>query len=120
MEAIISPLILPSLLHDLPHDYNLSIKPYDAKGNTSCHKHLDWFNDFIDLEEVDFADVKIKLFTQSLAGDIRKWFRALSLGSIEDFASFETLFLNRWGYKKNLLQLLTKYNNIKRSPNETM
>jgi hypothetical protein len=120
MAAIFSPLILPALLHDLPQEYNLRIKLYDVEGNISAQKHLDWFNDFIDLEEVDFADVKMRLFTQSLAGDVRKWFRALAPGSIADFAAFETLFLARWGDKKNPLQLLTHYNNMKRSPDETV
>jgi len=68
MTTIFSPLILPAQLHDLPQDYNLRIKLYDAEGNISTQKHIDWFNDFIDLEEVDFEDVKMRLFTQSLVG----------------------------------------------------
>jgi hypothetical protein len=93
MVEIFSPLILPSLLHDLPDEYNLRIKLYDVEGNISTQKHLDWFNDFIDLEAVDFTDVKMRLFTQSLVGDVTKWFRALEPGSIIDFSAFETLFL---------------------------
>jgi hypothetical protein len=120
MAAIFSPLILPAQLHDLPQDYNLRIKLYDAEGNISTQKHLDWFNDFIDLEEVDFEDVKMSLFTQSLAGEVRKWFRALPPASIADFKAFETNFLAKWGDKKNPLQLLTQYNNMKRSPEETV
>jgi hypothetical protein len=111
---------LPSQLHDLPQDYNLRIKLYDVEGNISAQKHLDWFNDFIDLEEVDFEDVKMRLFTQSLAGEVRKWFRALPPASITDFEAFETSFLAKWGDKKNPLQLLTQYNNMKRSPDETV
>jgi hypothetical protein len=120
MVARFSPLILPVVLHDLPQEYNLRIKLYDVEGNISAQKHLDWFNDFIDLEEVDFADVKMRLFTQSLVGDVRKWFRALAPASITDFTAFETLFLARWGDKKNPLQLLTHYNNMKRSLDETV
>jgi hypothetical protein len=120
MAARITPLILPAQLHDLPQDYNLRIKLYDAEGNISTKKHLDWFNDFIDLEEVDYEDVKMRLFTQSLARDVRKWFRALPVGSILNFEAFETSFLAKWGDKKNPLQLLTQYNNMKRSPDETM
>jgi hypothetical protein len=120
MAAIFSPLILPTQLHDLPQDYNLRIKLYDVEGNISAQKHLDWFNDFIDLEEVDFEDVKMRLFTQSLAGEVRKWFRALPPASIANFEAFETSFLAKWGDKKNPLQLLTQYNNMKRSPDETV
>jgi hypothetical protein len=68
METIFSPLVLPTQLHDLPQDYNLRIKLYDVEGNISAQNHIDWFNDFIDLEEVDFEDVMMRLFTQSLVG----------------------------------------------------
>ena len=72
------------------------------------------------MEEVDYEDVKMRLFTQILVGDVRKWFRALPVGSIVDFKAFETSFLSKWGDSKNPLQLLTHYNNMKRSPDETV
>jgi hypothetical protein len=68
MAAIFSPLVLFSQLHDFPQDYNPRIKLYDVEGNISSQNHLEWFNDFIELEEVDFKDVKMRLFTQCLAG----------------------------------------------------
>jgi hypothetical protein len=120
MEARFSPLVLPAQLHDFPREYNLRIKLYDVEGNVSAQKHLDWFNDFIDLEEVDFEDAKMRLFAQSLAGEVRKWFRALPTASILNFEAFETSFLAKWGDKKNPLQLLTQYNNMRRSPDETV
>jgi hypothetical protein len=82
MEAKFSPLIFPIQLHDLPQYYNLRIKLYDVEGNISAQKHLDWFNDFIELEELDFEDVKMRMFTQILAREVRKWFRALPPASI--------------------------------------
>jgi hypothetical protein len=118
MAARFSPLVLPAQLHDLPREYNLRIKLYDVEGSVSAQKHLDWFNDFIDLEEVDFEDAKMRLFAQSLVGEVRKWFRALPTASIINFEAFETNFLVKWGDKKNPLQLLTQYNNMRRSPNE--
>jgi hypothetical protein len=62
----------------------------------------------------------MRFFAQSLSGEVRKWFKSLPAASIPNFVAFETLFLSRWGDKKNPLQLLTQYNNIKRSPNETV
>ena len=67
---------------------------------------MDWFNDFVDLEEVDHEDVKERLFKKSLSGEVRKWFKALRVASIPNFATFETSFLAIWGDKKNPLQLL--------------
>jgi hypothetical protein len=120
MATRFSPLVLPAQLHDLPQNYNQRIKSFDVEENVSSQRHLDWFNDFVDLEEVDHEDVKLRLFAQSLSGEVRKWFKALPTASILNFAAFETSFLARWGDKKNPLQLLTQYNNIKRSPNETV
>jgi hypothetical protein len=65
-----SPLSLPSQLHDLPRNYNQRIKLYDVEENVSAQKYLDWFNDFVDLEEVDYEDAKMKLFAQSLVGEV--------------------------------------------------
>jgi hypothetical protein len=107
MATIFSPLSLPDQLHDFPQNYNQRIKLYDVEGNASSQKHLDWFNDFFDLEEVDHEDKKMRLFVQSLLGEVRKWFKALQVASILNFTAFETLFLARWGDKKNPLQLLT-------------
>jgi hypothetical protein len=84
------------------------IKFYDAEGNVLAQKHLDRFNDFVDLEEVDFQDAKMRLFAQSLAREVRKWFRALPTVSIIKFEAFETRFLAKWGDKKNPLHLLTQ------------
>jgi hypothetical protein len=120
MAAKFAPLTFLAQLHDLPQNYNQRIKLYSVEGNASTQKHLDWFNDFFDLEEVDHEDAKMRLFPQSLSGEVRKWFKALQAVSIHDFASFETFFLAIWGDKKNPLRLLTQYNNIKISPDETV
>jgi hypothetical protein len=87
----------------LPQNYSQRIRLYDAEGNVSAQRHLDWFNDFIDLEEVDYADEKMRLFVQSLSGDVRKWFKSLLPMSIRDFTAFEMSFLDKWGEKKNPL-----------------
>jgi hypothetical protein len=68
MATRFTPLILPAQLHDLPQNYSQRIKLYDVEGNVSAQKHLDWFNDFVDLEEVDYADAKMRLFVQSFRG----------------------------------------------------
>jgi hypothetical protein len=49
---------------------------------------------------------------------VRKWFKALPAASIQDVVTFQTSFITRWGDKKNPLQLLTQYNNMKRASQE--
>jgi hypothetical protein len=114
------PLILLAQLHYLPQNYNQRIKLYNVEGNVSSQRHIDWFNDFVDLEEVDYAYVKMRLFMQILSGEVSKWFKFLPTVSIRDFAMFETSFITRWGDKKNPLQLLMQYNNMKRESKETV
>jgi hypothetical protein len=103
MATIFSPLFLPDQLHDLPQNYNQRIKSFDVEENVSFQRHLDWFNEFVDLEEVDHEYVKLRLFAQSLLGEVRKWFKSIPASSILNFATFETIFLARWGDKKNPL-----------------
>jgi hypothetical protein len=62
MAARFAPLALLDQLHDLPQNYIQRIKLYDVEGNALAKKHLDWFNDFVDLEEVDYEDAKTRLF----------------------------------------------------------
>ena len=62
----------------------------------------------------------MRLFSQSFTGEVKKWFRSLSLGSIQNFEQFQELFLEKWEIKKNSLQLLTRYNNLKRNPMESV
>jgi hypothetical protein len=54
------------------------------------------------------------------SGEVKKWFKGLATGSIPDFPGFEQVFLRKWEDKKNPLQLLTQFNNLKRDPAETV
>ena len=62
MVAIFSPLVLPPTLHDLPLNYAQGITFYDGEANFTARQHVDKFDDFINLEEVDYEDVKMRLF----------------------------------------------------------
>jgi hypothetical protein len=107
MAARFSPLVIPAQLHDLPRNYSEKIKTYNVEGDITTQQHLDRFNDFVDLEEVDYEDEKMRLFSQSFIGEFKKWFKGLAAGSILDFPGFETVFLGKWEDKKKPLQFLT-------------
>ena len=51
MDARFSPLDLPVVLHDLPHNYSQRITLFDGEGNFTTKQHVDRFDEFIDLEE---------------------------------------------------------------------
>ena len=98
MGSRFSPLDLPSQLHDLPQNYTQRIKIYGADITTQ--QHLDQFNDFIDLEEVDDEDVKMRLFAKRFSGEVKKWFRSLPTRSIHNFQQFESTFIGKWEDRK--------------------
>ena len=85
MAVRFAPLVLPAQLHDLPHAYSTSIKTYGVEWDITAQQHLDRFNKFYDLEEVDHEDAKLRLFAQSFSGEVKKWFRGLQARSIHDF-----------------------------------
>ena len=85
MAAIFSPLRLPAILHDLPQNDSQRISLFDGEGDITAKQHVAKFEDFIDLEEVDYLDVKMRLFAQSLSGEAKKWFKYLPNGSILNF-----------------------------------
>ena len=53
---------------------------------------MDRSDDFIDLEEVDYDDVKIRLFAQILSRESKRWYKYLLTRSIFTFKAFQTLF----------------------------
>ena len=114
MASRYDPLVLPTQLHDLAQGYAQRIRIYDAEGDISAQQHLIKFNDFCELEDVDYDDVKMRLFAKSFGGEVREWFRGLPAGSIHNVQEFETIFLGKWERKKNSLHLLTQYNNLRR------
>jgi hypothetical protein len=75
-------------------------------------------NDLFNLQEVYEEVVQMRLFAQSLTGEVKKWFRELPTSSIADIAAFHQTFLNRWEVKKNSLQILSEYENIRRNQGE--
>jgi hypothetical protein len=86
----------------------------------NAQHHVDKMNDFFDLQEVDEEDVKMRLFSQILNGEVRKWFKSLPASSLNEITAFHQSFLNRWEVKKNPLQILFEYESIKRNQGESV
>jgi hypothetical protein len=120
MAARYAPLVLAAPLHAMPQDYQTRLPQFDATGTLSAQQHVDKMNDYFDLQEVDEVDVQMRLFAQSLTGDVKKWFKALPAASVPDLVAFQRSFLDRWEVKKNPLQILSEYENIKRNQGETV
>ena len=77
-------------------------------------------NEYFDRNEIDDDSVKLKLFAQSLGGEVRKWFKGLTPHSINDLQDFHQTFLNKWEVKKNPLQVLSDFKNLHRNTGESV
>jgi hypothetical protein len=102
----------------MPQDYQTKIPQFDGTGALNAQQHVDTMNGFFDLQEFYEVDVQMRLFAQSLTSDVKKWFKALPAASIADIAAFHRTFINRWEVKKNPLQILSEYENIRRNQGE--
>lgn len=115
-----APLVLPAQLHAMPQDYQRKIFLFDATGQYTTQQHVNKMTDYFKFHEVDEFDVQMRLFTQTLTWDVKKWVKDLSANHITDLAAFHRLFIDKWERNKNPLQILSEYDNIKRSPNESI
>ena len=70
--------------------------------------------------EIEEETMKMRIFSQSLGGEPKKWFKKLPPNSIHDLPSLYQTFVNKWEIKKIPLQILFKYNNLKRNPGESV
>jgi len=115
-----APLQLPANLGAMPQDYQTKITYFDGTIACTALQHTKKMQDYFESYEIDDDSVRMKIFVQSLTGDVRTWFRSLQANSIVDPEAFYQSFINRWEKKKDPLHILAKYDTIKRGPQETV
>ena len=120
MAAQYAPLVLPQNLDSMSADYQSKIPLFDGTKGITTQQHVDKMNDFFDLHEIDEENVTMRLFVQTFGGEVWKWFRALPTGTINSLAVLHRQFLDHWEVKKNPLQILFEYENIKRNAGESV
>ena len=62
----------------------------------------------------------MRVFVQSLYGEVRKWFRELPPNSIDGITSLEEVFTRQWGDTKDYLYYITEFGALKRKQGETI
>jgi hypothetical protein len=66
------PLDLPPILHDLPVNYINNLPRFDGENvKITAKKHIQSFEYFLDLYEVEVDDVYIRMFSLSLGGKVK-------------------------------------------------
>ena len=104
----------------MPQDYQTKITYFDGTCSYTALQHTKKMQDYFENYEIDDDGVKMKIFVQSLTGDVRPWIRALPANSIGDPEALYQTFLNRWEKKKDPLHILSEYDTIKRGPQEAV
>ena len=115
-----APLQLPANAAALPQDYQNKISYFDSTGPFTAIQHAKRMQDHFENYEIDDDSVRMRIFVQSLTGDVRTWFRSLIVNTITTPDELYQAFSNRWEKKKDPLHILTEYDTIKRGPQETV
>jgi hypothetical protein len=94
---------------------------FDGETNViSAEKHIQGFEHFIDLFEINHDDVCMRAFSQSLKGNTKDWFRHLQPDTISSWEELKNVFLKFWGKKKSLELQLAEFYALKWKSNEAI
>jgi hypothetical protein len=82
MESIITfryaPLVVFQKLNAVPIvEYMKYLPIYNGEGDVTVEEHLVAFYNFANNFNIEHVDVWMRLFVQSLDGEVRKWFRGI-------------------------------------------
>jgi hypothetical protein len=62
----------------------------------------------------------MRVFVQSLDGEVRKWFRGLAPRSIVGIDALDNAFLRQWGDKKDFMYYMIEFGSLKRKEGESV
>jgi hypothetical protein len=125
MDAIVaarySPLILPQPMHPLPaRDYLKYMPKFTGEGDITAEEHLAAFYSYADNLNIENEDIWMRVFFQSLDGEVRKWFRGLSPRSIAGIEALDSVFLRQWGDRKDFMYYMTEFGSLKKMEGESV
>jgi uncharacterized small protein (DUF1192 family) len=125
MDAIVAaryaPLVLPHPMNPLPAgDYLKYMPKFTGEGDITAEEHLAAFYSYADNLNIENEDVWMRVFVQSLDGEVRKWFRGLAPGSIAGIEALDNVFLRQWGDRKDYIYYMTEFGSLKKQEGESV
>jgi len=84
-------------------DYLKYMPKFTREGDITTEEHLVAFYSYADNLNIGDEDVWMRVFVQSLDGEVRKWFRGLAPESIAGIEALDNAFLRQWGDKKDFM-----------------
>ena len=103
----------------MPNDYQSKIPHFTGEESTTAQQHVtvEYAFDYMEIED---DTIKMRIFSQILGGEVKKWFKGLTPNSIHDLPSLHQAFVNKWEVKSNPLQILAEYRSLKRNQGESV
>ena len=125
MDSIVTaryaPLIQPHPMNPLPTgDYLKYMPKFTGEGDITAEEHLAAFYSYADNLNIENEDVWMRVFIQSLDGEVRKSFRGLAPRSIARIEALDGAFLRQWGDKKDFMYYMTKFGSLKKMEGESV
>jgi hypothetical protein len=125
MDSIVAaryaPLVLPQPMNVVPaRDYLKYMPKFPREEDITVEEHLAYFYSYADNLNIENKDVWMRVFIQSLDGEIRKWFRGLAPRSTTGIESLYNDFLRQWGDKKDFMYYMTEFGSLNRKEGESV
>jgi hypothetical protein len=79
--------------HDLSFVPKGTLKEFSGDGEIDANRHLHLFLDVCDFHHVEYDDVMVRLFLQTLSGRAYEWYTALPTRSIHSFNDLKAMFM---------------------------
>jgi hypothetical protein len=101
-------------------DYLKYMPKFTGEGDITAEEHLAAFYSYADNLNIENEDVWMRVFVQSLDGEVRKWFRGLAPGSIAGIEALDSAFLRQWGDRKDFMYYMTEFGSLKKMDGESV
>jgi hypothetical protein len=94
------------------------LKEFLGDGTIDAKRQLNLFLDVCDFHRVEYDDVMVRLFLQTLSGQDYEWYTTLPSRSIGSFNDLEAMFLTMFAPPIAYHTLLTNFTQIGLTKNE--
>jgi hypothetical protein len=123
MDAIVAPRYAPLILLQpmnalLAGDYLKYMPKFTGEEDVTIEEHLVAFYSDVDNLNIENEYVWMRVFVQSLDGEVRKSFRGLTFGSIAGIEALDDVFLRQWVDKKDFMYYIIEFGSLKRKEEE--
>jgi hypothetical protein len=116
-----APIILPHPMNPLPTgDYLKYMPRLTREGDITMEENLVAFYSYVDNLNIENEDVYMRVFIETLDGEVRKWFRGLALRSILGIEALDNAFLRQWGDRKDFIYYMTEFGSLKNMEGESI